>query len=71
MEGFNKRKGTIFKGKVIKDGDWSFEGETIAMWKQMANCIRKVATEVLGGSKGEIHYNKEAWWWSIEVQEVV
>jgi len=41
------------------------------MWNQMANCVRKVAKEVLGESKGRRHDNKETWWWSVEVQEVV
>jgi len=33
------------------------------------NCIRNAAKEVLGESKGKIHYNKETWRWSVEVQE--
>lgn len=36
----------------------------------MANYIREVAKEMLGESKGKIHYNKETWW-SVEVQEAV
>ena len=34
----------------------------------MGNCIRKVAKEVLGESKGKRHDNKETSWWSVEVQ---
>ena len=54
---------TIFKGKAIVEGDWDFERETPAIGKQMANCIRKVAKEVLEESKGKRHYHKETWWW--------
>ena len=41
------------------------------MRNQMANCIRKVANEVLGELKAKRHDNKETQWWSVEVQEVV
>ena len=41
------------------------------MWNQMANCIKKVAKEVLGESKGKRHDNKETWWGSVEVQSAV
>ena len=61
-------RATIFKGKVIEDGDWHFEGETTEMWKQMVNYIR-TTKEVLVESKGRRHYNKETWWWSAEVLE--
>ena len=44
---------TIFKGQVIEDGDWNFEGEITEMWKQMANCMRKEAKEMLGEMKGK------------------
>lgn len=39
----------------------------------MASCVRKVAKEVLGESKGKVHYNKGSWWCrvSVEVQEVI
>ena len=64
-------RATLFKGKVIEEGDWKFEGETTAMWKQMTNCIRKIAKEVLGEPKGKRNYNKGTWWWSVEGQQVV
>ena len=44
---------------MIDEGEWDFEGETRAMWNQMANCIKKVAKEVLKESKGKRHDNKE------------
>lgn len=64
-------RATIFKDKVITEGEWNCEANTTAIWNQLANCIRKVAKEVLGESKGKIHYNKKTLWWSVEVQEVV
>ncbi|KAM1765238.1 hypothetical protein ACFX11_004391 [Malus domestica] len=37
----------------------------------MASCIRKVAKEVLGESKGFAPHQKESWWWNEEVQTKV
>nr|CBL94163.1 putative RNA-directed DNA polymerase (Reverse transcriptase) [Malus domestica] len=34
----------------------------------MASCIRKVAKEVLGESKGFATHQKESWWWNEEVK---
>ncbi|KAM1184249.1 hypothetical protein ACFX1S_013853 [Malus domestica] len=41
------------------------------MWDSMASCIRKVAKEVLGESKGFAPHQKESWWWNEEVQTKV
>ncbi|XP_061706831.1 craniofacial development protein 2-like [Cydia pomonella] len=40
-------------------------------WKEMANCIRRVAKDVLGESKGKGIIDKETWWWNEEVQEIL
>ena len=65
-----RERTTLFKDKVIDEGAWGFEGETTAMWNQMANCIRKVAKEVFGESKGKKHDKKEIRW-CIEIQETL
>ena len=41
----------VFKEKVIEEGPWNDEGD-VNMWEKMATCIRKVASEVLGMTKG-------------------
>ncbi|KAM1231943.1 hypothetical protein ACFX2G_042792 [Malus domestica] len=41
------------------------------MWDSMASCIRKVAKEVFGQSKGFAPHQKESWWWNEEVQTKV
>ncbi|KAM2027650.1 hypothetical protein ACFX1T_019911 [Malus domestica] len=41
------------------------------MWDSMASCIRKVAKEVLGESKGFAPHQNESWWWNEEVQTKV
>ena len=56
------QRATIFKDKVIDEGEWNFEEETTAMWNQMANYTRKVVKAVLGESKGKRHNNKETLW---------
>ena len=52
------KRATMFKDKVIEEGERNFKGESIAIWNQMADYIRKVAKEVLGELKGKIYYDK-------------
>ncbi|KAM1176204.1 hypothetical protein ACFX19_029118 [Malus domestica] len=66
-----EEKQVIFKEKVITQCVWDREGETSQMWDSMASCIRKVAKEVLGESKGFAPHQKESWWWNEEVQTKV
>ncbi|PKA66012.1 hypothetical protein AXF42_Ash010421 [Apostasia shenzhenica] len=61
----------IFKKKVLELGQWNINGETDLMWLTVANCIRKVAKDVLGESKGMIPNNKDTWWWKDDVQEKI
>jgi len=37
----------------------------------MATCIRKVAAEVLGVTKGSKGATKETWWWNEDVQKAL
>ena len=48
------RKGAskAFKEKIIEEGPWKNKGDANNMWEKMATCIRKVASEVLGVTKG-------------------
>ncbi|KAM1334369.1 hypothetical protein COP2_010404 [Malus domestica] len=61
-------KQVIFKEKVITQCGWDREGEASQRWDSMASCIRKVAKEVLGESKGFAPHQNESWWWNEEVQ---
>ena len=61
---------TISEDKVVKEGERNLEEETTVMWKQMTEYIRTIARELLGESKRKGHYNKEIWWWTVEVLEV-
>lgn len=47
-----------------EEGKWNFEEETSVMWYKMANCIKRVAKDVFGESKGKNHSHKESWWWN-------
>ena len=42
----------VVKEKVIEEDPWKDEGDVNSMWKKMATCVRKVASEVLGVTKG-------------------
>ena len=37
----------------------------------MAGCIKRVAKEVLGESRGRVQPSKETWWWNDECAKVV
>ena len=42
----------VFKERVIEEGPWKDKGDANNMWEKMATCVRKVAAEVLGVTKG-------------------
>ena len=41
------------------------------MWLKMATCVRKVASEVFGVSRGGKQEVKDTWWWNDEVQRTI
>ena len=41
------------------------------MWLKMVTCVRKVASEVLGVSRGGKQEEKDTWWWNDEVQRAI
>jgi hypothetical protein len=41
------------------------------MWVKMATCIRKVASEVFGVTKGSNGESKDTWWWTEDVQNAI
>ncbi|WVZ49707.1 hypothetical protein U9M48_001039 [Paspalum notatum var. saurae] len=60
-----------FKRRVISEGSWE-EGENADnTWGKMATCIRKVAAEVLGVTKGSKGATKDTWWWNEDVQQAL
>ncbi|XP_039841081.1 uncharacterized protein LOC120700963 [Panicum virgatum] len=61
----------VFKGRVIVEGSWNEEGDANYMWKKMATCIRKVASEVFGMTRGGGCKTKDMWWWNEDVQRAI
>ena len=61
----------VFKEKVIEEGPWNNEGDANSIWEKMATCIRKVASEVLGVTKGSGCDSKDTWWWNEDVQKAI
>ncbi|TKW31776.2 hypothetical protein SEVIR_2G129701v4 [Setaria viridis] len=61
----------VFKERVIKEGPWKEGEDANNMWEKMANCIRKVASEVLGVTKGGRVVDKDTWWWNEDVQRTI
>ena len=69
-----KLKGDVaqtFKERVIEEGPWAEEGDTNIMWRKMATCIRKIASEEFGLSQGNRREVKDTWWWNEDVQKAI
>jgi hypothetical protein len=69
-----KLKGEVahaFKAGVFKEGPWEEEGDADNMWMKMATCIRKVASQEFGVSRGSRREAKDTWWWNDEVQKAI
>jgi hypothetical protein len=60
-----------FKERVLKEGPWHEGGDENIMWIKMATCIRKVASEEFGVTKGGKSEAKETWWWNENVQKAI
>jgi hypothetical protein len=60
-----------FKERVLKEGPWHEGGDANSMWMEMTTCIRKVASEEFGVTKGGKHEAKETWWWNEKVQKSI
>ena len=59
----------MFKKRMLGKGPWE-EGENVDdMWLKMTTCVRKVASELFGVSRGGKQEGKDTWWWNDEVQE--
>ena len=69
-----KLKGEVaqtFKERVIKEGPWEEGGDADNMWMKMATCIRKVASEEFGVSRGSRSEVRDTWWWNTDVQKAI
>ncbi|PWZ22060.1 Craniofacial development protein 2 [Zea mays] len=61
----------VFRERVFVEGAWSEEKDANNMWVKMATCIRKVASEVFGVTKGSRGEPKDTWWWTEDVQKSI
>jgi hypothetical protein len=61
----------MFKERVLKKGHWHEGGDANSMWMKMSTCIRKVASEEFGVTKGGKRETKEIWWWNENVQNAI
>jgi hypothetical protein len=60
-----------FKERILKEGHWHEGGDANNMWIEMSICIRKVASEEFGVTKGGKREAKERWWWNENVQKAI
>ena len=56
---------------MLGEGSWEEGEDTDDMWLKMAICVRKVASEVFGVSRGDKQEGKDTWWWNDEVQRAI
>ncbi|KAG2644715.1 hypothetical protein PVAP13_2KG375891 [Panicum virgatum] len=56
---------------MLGEGPWEEGEDADDMWLKMATCVRKVASEVFGVSKGGKQEGKDTWWWNDEVQRAI
>jgi hypothetical protein len=52
---------------MLGEGPWEEGEDADDMWLKMATCVRKVASEVFGVSRGGKREAKDTWWWNDEV----
>ena len=62
-------KRQAFKERMLGEGPWEEGEDADDMWLKMAICVRKVASEVFGVSRGGKQEGKDIWWWNDEVQK--
>jgi hypothetical protein len=67
----NKEAVKMFKKRVLKKGSWHEGGDANSMWIKIFTCIRKVASEEFGVTKGGKRETKETWWWNENVQNTI
>jgi hypothetical protein len=60
-----------FNERLIAEGTWIEEEDANSMWVKMATCIRKLASEVFGVTKGSRSEPKDTRWWNEEVQKAI
>jgi hypothetical protein len=61
----------VFKDRMLGEGPWEDGEDENDMWLKMATCVRKMAAEVFGVSRGGKQEAKDTWWWSEEVQKAI
>jgi hypothetical protein len=60
-----------FKDRMLGERPWEEGADVDDIWLKMATCVRKVASEVFGMSRGGKQEVKETWWWNDEVQRAI
>ena len=60
-----------FTERMLREGSWEEGEDANDMWLKMATCVRRVAVEVFGVSRGGIQKGKDTWWWNDEVQGAI
>ena len=60
-----------FVSRLIKEANWEDKVDSNVLWNKIADCIRHVAKEELGESKGMVFSSKDISWWNEEVKRTI
>ena len=66
-----REKLELFKEKLVKDMTTNIDSDPSLMWDMKTKCIKNIAKEILGESKGIEILEKETWWRNEQVQAAI
>ena len=55
----------------MKEGPWEEGGDANNLWMKMATCVRRIASEEFGVTRGSRVEAKDTWWWNDDVQKAI
>ena len=56
---------------MVHEADWKAQNDPNTTWNKIASCIKRVAKEVLGESRGGAPPYKDTSWWNEEVKAAI
>ena len=61
----------MFGEKILQEATWNLEDEINILRNKMGECVKTIAKEILGESRGKCPFCKDNWWWNEDVQNIV
>jgi len=61
----------VFINRIVHEADWIAQDDPNTTWNKIASCIKRVAKDVLGESRGGASPCKDTSWWNEEVKAAI